>query len=44
MIAKFSRKFCKERNLFIPNAPIRRVLHKKLHKVLHIFLLRTFSA
>ena len=41
--AKFSRKFCKDRNLFIITAPIRRRVYKKLHKVLHIFLLRTFS-
>ena len=37
-------RFCKERNVFIPVAPIRRDLHKKLHKVLHLFLPRTFGA
>ena len=31
-------------NVFIPVAPIRRDFHKKLHKVLHLFLLRTFGA
>ena len=41
--AKFSRKFCKERNLFTINAPIRRIACKKLHKVFHKFLLRCFA-
>ena len=36
-------KFCKERNLFTINAPIRRVTCKKLHKVFHKFLLRCFA-
>ena len=30
-------RFCKERNVFITTAPIRRSLHKKLHKVSHQF-------
>jgi len=31
-------------NVFIPVVPIRHDLHKKLHKVLHLFLLHTFGA
>ena len=33
----FLWKFCKERNVFISAAPIRRSLNKKLHKVSHQF-------